>query len=538
MMKRIDAVVIALLALVWPSPCAFAGEAPNNTAEIGKHVVYYEDFGARGDGETDDITAIAKAHAFANRHGLRVEANDNATYYIGGQDTTVVIQTDTDFGAAKFIIDDTKVENRHAHVFAVRSMLQPVKPQGITSLKQNQRRIKADLPQNCLIRVTDSNVKRFIRRGLNQNSGASQTDVFVIEKDGNVDTNTPILWDFGKITHIVAYPMDPTTLTITGGRFTTIANCAESKYNYFARGIAIRRSNVVVDGLEHRVTGEGDHGAPYGGFINIRDCANVTVRNTTLSGRKTYRTIGSAGKPVSMGSYDISVARAINVSFVNCRQFNDIKDRTRWGIIGSNYCKNLLYEGCELSRFDAHQGVAGATIRHSTLGHGGINAIGSGTFVVEDTTVYGWNFINLRSDYGSTWQGEFLIRNCTFVPAGGRPVSASLIGGSNDGQHEFGYTCYMPDRITIDGLHIDDSRHPDHYEGPAIFANFNSRYTHTAYEEKYPYVKTREVLLKNVTTASGKPLRTSKNPFMFKDVRVKNQEKAPEVTAPSAAPQP
>lgn len=539
-MKVIDAIVIALLSLVLRSPCVFAGEIPNNAGAIGKHVVYYEDFGARGDGETDDIAAIAKAHAFANRHGLRVEANDNATYYIGGKNKTVVIQTDTDFGAAKFIINDTKVENRKAHVFAVRSMLQPVKPQGITFLKRYQRRIKADLLQSCVMRVTDSSVKRFIRRGLNQNSGTAQTDVFVVGKDGNVDTNTPILWDFDQITHIVAYPMDPTTLTINGGRFTTIANCAASKYNYFARGLSIRRSNVVVDGLEHRITGEGDHGAPYSGFINISDCANVTVRNTTLSGHKTYRTIGRAGKLVSMGTYDISVSRALNVSFVDCRQFNDIKDRTRWGIIGSNYCKNLLYEGCELSRFDAHQGVSGVTIRGSTLGHAGINAIGSGTFVVEDTTVYGRTFINLRSDYGSTWQGEFVIRNCTFVPACGRPVSASLIGGWNDGQHEFGYTCYMPDRITIDGLHIDDSRHPDDYEGPAIFANFNSHYTHAAYKEKYPYVKTREVLFKGVTTASSKPLRISENPFMFKDVLVKNKgkaNKALEVTAPSAAPQ-
>ena len=232
-----------------------------------------------------------------------------------------------------------------------------------------------------------------------------------------------------------------------------------------------------------------------------------------MTGHKTYRTIGRAGKPVSMGSYDISVARALSVSFVNCRQFNDIKDGTRWGIMGSNYSKNLLYDRCELSRFDAHQGVAGATIRHSTLGHAGINAIGSGTFVVENTTVYGRSFINLRSDYGSTWQGEFVIGNCTFVPACGRPVSASLIGGSNDGQHDFGYPCYMPERIRIDGLYIDDSQHPKDYQGPTIFADFSPRFTDATYEQKYPYVVAREVVLNDISTASGKPLRTSQNPF-------------------------
>lgn len=201
--------------------------------------------------------------------------------------------------------------------------------------------------------------------------------------------NAPIIWDFDQITEIEALPVDEDILTITGGKFTTIANQAESKYTYYSRNIGIRRSNVVVDGLVHLVTGEGEHGAPYGGFLNINNCAYVTVKNTTLTGRKTYRTIGSAGVPVSMGSYDLSVGRAISVSFINCKQTNDITDRTYWGILGSNYCKNLVYDNCEFSRFDAHKGVANATIRNSKLGHMGINAIGSGTLLVENTTLYG-----------------------------------------------------------------------------------------------------------------------------------------------------
>jgi hypothetical protein len=224
-----------------------------------------------------------------------------------------------------------------------------------------------------------------------------------------------------------------------------------------------------------------------------------------------------------MGTYDISLNRALNVSFVNCSQTNDINDGTYWGIMGSNFCKNLVLDNCTFSRFDAHMGVANATIRNSTLGHMGINAIGTGTFTVENSTIRGRTLINLRSDYGSTWQGEFIIRNCIFVPAGGRPVSASLFGGSNSGQHDFGYTCYMPERIIIENLHIDDSSHPENYQGPAIFANFNSKMTDESYVEKFPYVVTKEVILKNVTTASGKKLRLSDNSFMFKDVKVINE---------------
>ncbi|MEZ4994197.1 MAG: hypothetical protein R2824_27465 [Saprospiraceae bacterium] len=482
--------------------------------------VRYRDFGAKGNGKTDDMEAIAATHAFANEQGLSVKADDGATYYISGNERTAVIQTDTDFGTAAFIIDDTEVQNRTASVFLVSSSLQPFKLDGISTLKKNQEKVDVALPGPCLITVTNSNVKHYIRFGLNQDNGSSQTDIFVVDKNGRVDMDAPIIWDFDQITDISALPIDEKTLTISGGRFTTIANKAESKYTYYSRNIAIRRSNVVVDGLEHRVTGEGDHGAPYGGFINIGDCAYVTVKNTILTGHKTYTTIGSAGKPVSMGSYDISVGRALNVSFVNCSQTNDINDRTYWGILGSNYCKNLLYDRCTFSRFDAHKGVANATIRNSTLGHMGINAIGSGTLTVENSTIRGRSLVNLRSDYGSTWQGEFIIRNCVFVPQNGRPTSPVLISGSYSGKHDFGYTCYMPERITIENLHIDDSHHPEDYQGPAIFANFNPQLTDDSYREEFPYIKTREVMLSNVSTASGKPLRISENPFLFKEVKV------------------
>lgn len=483
-------------------------------------VVKYSDFGARGDGKTDDMDAIAATHAYANRQSLPVKADDGARYYISGKNRTAVILTDTDFGKAEFIIDDTEVENRNANIFLVSSNLRPFRPEGINSLRKNQEKIDITLPGTCIITVTNSNIKRYIRFGPNQNNGSSQTDIFIADRNGNVDMQAPVIWDFDQITDINALPVDETTLTISGGRFTTIANRAESKYNYYNRGIAIRRSNVIVTGLEHRVTGEGDNGAPYGGFLNINDCAYVTVRNCILTGHKTYETIGSAGVTVSMGTYDISINRATNVTFVKCSQTNDINDNRYWGIMGSNYSKNLKLDSCVFSRFDAHMGVANATIMNSTLGHQGINAIGTGTFLVENSTINGRTLINLRSDYGSTWQGEFIIRNCIFVPAGGRSVTASLFGGSYSGQHDFGYTCYMPEKIIIENLRIDDSNHPEEYRGPAIFANFNPKMTDASYKEQYPYVITREVILRNVTTASGKPLRLSDNPFMFRNVKV------------------
>ena len=482
--------------------------------------VRYKDFGAKGDGKTDDLEVIAATHAFANSYGLPVKADDGATYYIGGKDRTAVIRTETDFGKATFILDDTAVQNRNAPVFMVGSTLQPFKLEAVMTLQKNQKQINASLPAPCLVTVTNSAVKQYIRFGLNQNNGSSQTDIFVADKSGNIDMNAPVIWDFDQITEITARPIDEKVLKITGGRFITIANKDESKYNYYSRNIAIRRSNVIVDGLEHRITGEEDHGAPYTGFISLSDCAYVTIKNTVLTGHRTYTTIGAAGKPVQMGTYELSANRSLNVSFINCSQTNSIDDATYWGVLGSNFSKNLIYDHCVLSRFDAHQGVANATIRNSTLGYMGVNAIGSGTLLIENSTIRARSFVNLRPDYGSTWQGEVIIRNCVFVPAGGKPANPTLIGGSNSGQHDFGYICYMPERITVENLRIDDTAHPDQYQGPAIFANFNPEMTDSSYKEKFPYVKTKVVTLKNVTTVSGKPIRTSDNLFEFRDVKV------------------
>src|SRR3982751_3882587 len=44
--------------------------------------VTYGDFGALGDGKTDDIEAIAATHAVANQNALPVKADEGKTYYI------------------------------------------------------------------------------------------------------------------------------------------------------------------------------------------------------------------------------------------------------------------------------------------------------------------------------------------------------------------------------------------------------------------------------------------------------------------------
>jgi len=261
------------------------------------------------------------------------------------------------------------------------------------------------------------------------------------------------------------------------------------------------------------VTGEGEQGPPYGGFIVVSGCANVMLKDIVVCGHKTYYKIGSAGKRVAMGSYEISLGRAVNVALVNVKQSIDIMDRSRWGVIGTNFCKNLSYEGCTLSRFDAHQGVTNATIRNSTIGYMGVLLTGFGEFLIENSTVQSRHFIGLREDYGSTWSGNITIRNCRFVSEQG----GIILNGSNDGQHDFGYPCTMPGRLVVEGLKIEDGTASK--KGPVVFGNFNPGFT-SAEKQPFPYAITREVVLKKITTTSGKPVTLSDNDILFRSVKV------------------
>ena len=113
--------------------------------------------------------------------------------------------------------------------------------------------------------------------------------------------------------------------------------------------------------------------------------------------------------------------------------------------------------------------------------------------------VAGGAFIGLRGDYGSSWRGDFIVRNCTFAPRKGRKTAAvTLVNGASTDWHDFGYACFMPRRVVFDGLVIDDSGLPENYEGPFVFGMFNEKNTSSGYVEKHPYHVTEEVELRNV----------------------------------------
>ena len=265
---------------------------------LSDDIVTYEAFGAVGDGVSDDLPAICRAHEYANAHGLCVKTKPDATYHLGARALTALIATDTDWNTSRFTIDDTQVEDHRKSLFEVRSLLER-ETLSIDRLTRDQKQLDVRPKHDCHVVVTDRRIKRYIRRGLNQNSGVSQHDCFILRRDGSVEG--AIDWDYGNVSRVEARPMDEKPLILRGGVFTTFANRMKQEvgYNYWARNIKISRSNTEVDSLTHYVVGETAVGHPYSGFISISNCANITLRNCFATGPQdllNHRIDGQAGQ--------------------------------------------------------------------------------------------------------------------------------------------------------------------------------------------------------------------------------------------------
>ena len=113
----------------------------------------YEQFGAIGDGVADDMPAIVRTHAEANRLGLPVRARDHALYRIANRSATAEIGTDTNWGDASFVIDDRGLDRCDAPVFHVKSLTVTEVPFALEKLAAGQTHIDNPTGKELFLRV-------------------------------------------------------------------------------------------------------------------------------------------------------------------------------------------------------------------------------------------------------------------------------------------------------------------------------------------------------------------------------------------------
>ncbi len=443
------------------TPCTRCGEQV-----VNKAYVTYAEFGAKGDGVTDDMPAIIKTHAYANKNGVEVWADAGATYYIGYSESSAIVQTNVNWRDATFYIDDTVVPWYSAgHTVNIFVLAPDTAPTSVSfasdmTLTKGQTNIGLTFDAPCMLHIQNDNERIYLRVGNNENNeGSPKNEMILVDENGNVDPSTPIQYEYAAVTSITRYSIADAPITIRGGVLKTVT-CDPHEYDpdyvnrycYFGRGVRIERSNATIDGVVYKVEGEhvtGDdataRGVPYRGSFSFGYCYNVTLQNATLDPHREY--VIMQPERNQMGSYTLDAWYTIGLKFINLTQTGDITNRADYhGIMGTNFCRNIYVEGCYLDRFDSHQGVYNATIKDAVLGFD-LYVIGGGTLYMERVErLAGTNFVGLRGDYNSIFDGDIYFIDCIV----GASIEALLQGNWNNKYS--GIPNYIGRNVYIDGL--------------------------------------------------------------------------------------
>ena len=504
--------------------------------------VYYSEFGAVGDGVTDDFAALYDTHVYANKYGHTVKGDSGKTYYIGftnirgNKALSIPVKTDVEWGTSKFFIDDKVInatrehqEMRTSYIFTVASSFDnwkttyTAKDETIASIVNG---FKAAETTNigfapgykALLVVIDDNNYAYNRWGTHATENPPyQREVTVVDAEGNIIENNEFLLDFTGVTKVEVYRADDEPITLIGGEFTTNANEAPPVYTSYSRGILFNRSNATIKNTVHKIINEPvqawndlENGpktgsAPYSAFFCWVYSNNTTLDSIVPQGHKTYQDFeyDENGKAVKihsqMGTYDIGGNHACGAYLKNCKQSNFFKDEATktpwlesdyWGIMGSNHTKNITFDGCRLTRFDAHAGVYNVNIKNTEIVF--IKLTGGGVANIENTTVYEPTntsnyFLELREDYGSTWNGTINIKDCNYFnyvnPNHVTAKEVTLISAQWNNWDFGNYKTHLPD-VNIDNLFIRETS-----DKMYIFRNLNSNSPNDTFDADRVYTK-------------------------------------------------
>ena len=460
---------------------------------------------------------------------------------------SIPIKTNTDWQNVKFVIDDLKIPvftvsqtdptrndpnyNEKSHtmhlnmgrkpifevlpddehkniVFSDRSVIDKIVADGLNP-DTTKIDLKIDGWDGELMLVPYNSQHGVFRRrgsyGSLQSIGAAMHELIVIDKDGNVSPETPIMFEYTNINYIQVYKLDPSSAITVGNadvetissriqnkRFDTVTEKNLFSTSYINRSMTVSRSYTVIENVRHDVTGgytlkeraNGYESCNYTGFFSAINANHVTFRNCEMHGKQKYD---------GHSSYDFGANLVNKIVLENCIQpnfwitvdphegimvehkdyvdgaytsmstvevYNDQGVLTPvgmcWGIGGTNYCKNMEYIGSQLSRFDAHSGLYNGKIINSNINYMALT--GYGDLIVEGSTWYQADtstaMLALRSDYGYQWDGDIVIKDTKayiFDVTSAKPTLK--IVGHGYTNFYYGYPTVFPN-VTVDNLDV------------------------------------------------------------------------------------
>ena len=249
--------------------------------------VYYEDYGAVGDGKTDDTAAIRAAHQEANESNQTVYGTKGKTYLITKCSKPIEIKTDTDWRGATFIFDATAFTAEDSgNVFLIANNLpsfninnasdQILKAindakdenglviRGIDHGDKQTTKLDVGIREPLMLKVYNSSARTYIRLGYTDAKGDEQCEIVVVDENGNIDPTTPFLLDYEQVTKIVGYRISTEPITVKNATIISRNSLVNllGGYKTISHGIEVSRPNTTIENITHVIENEYAYDVP------------------------------------------------------------------------------------------------------------------------------------------------------------------------------------------------------------------------------------------------------------------------------------
>ena len=472
------------LYINWISPSVYC----DNLVKSGVSSLDYKKFISTFS-TNDDFYPIKYTHDCANKYNKKVIIT-KGVYNIYKKNTdSIVVKTDTDFNNSTIYIHDEDgiISTDNATPIYRIPNVGCFKMNSLSNVGTNNTVTELIGKGNNLVNVSSSNRKVFIRSGANENTGDSISESFRVNNNGKILDS--IFWKYTQFDSVKVCPIPDNQLKFENANFYTIVdNSDQSKVSgYTKRGLYISRNNTILDNISHAYVSKQNTKSlvskltyRYYGFYNFKNVSDIVFKNS-----KVYALNGERSK-TGNSTYDLIIDDVINSTFDGIRMYdyynsdkyynksNQLSEN-RWGVIGSNRCKNMTFNHCVLNRIDSHRGIYNLTVNNSILGKHAFTLTGFGTLDINNVIVhYSNHFIKLRPDYGSIWNGTVNIKNSRLNPHNDSPSMLIYFkltydtSGNNKGYlHNYGYDLVLPN------VNVSDFKLLNNTKSFSIFYNHN-----------------------------------------------------------------
>lgn len=348
--------------------------------------VYVDDFGAVGDGITDDSQAFANAIAACNANGSVLKTKGK-TYAVGN--AAIVTKCSIDFNDATIILTGNAASD---------SFLEIVDP----------AKVDYTLTQSILTKdgVLDSRLygKSFsiispLSMGVRDGATYYYEGLYATDENGRF-INKKYMPEIitGTYRFIETKNLESTTLFFENVkiRFNSTTTNLETFAHVIRNNVIFR--NVVVEGaVDNTVNNRGT--------FYCHSCFNLIFEN--FMGYNPY------SKTVS--GYVVDLYDCDSVQFNEFNVYS--KSGGSWPALAAQYCTNVTYEHCHTDRIDSHSSgtytARNCTIQYANYSHS------YGNIIFEDCVFTGPennHCVYFRGDFGLFPSGSLVFNNCEFFP--------------------------------------------------------------------------------------------------------------------------